>query len=116
MENAVDDFPAKDHDSAGRQRTQSQGRPADKHGRRCDHESDHKDGAQNLFEATTRYVRQDEELHAVLDVEGLRVADPHATDVGVLIAHIGIACQRHAGDIVFSLDLRLWMVVKYVFY
>ena len=116
MENAVDDFPAKNHDGAGRQRTQSQRRPSDKHGRRCDHEADHKDGAQNFLDAPTRYVRQDEELHTVLDVKDLRVADPHTTDVGVLIAHVDIACQRHAGDIIFRLDFRLWMVVKYVFY
>ena len=116
MENAVDDFTAEDHDGTGRQSPQGQGRPSGKHMRGRDHEADHKHGAQNLFEAPTRYVRQDEELHAVLDVKGLRVADPHTANISVLIAHVDIAGQRHASDIIFRLDLRLWMVVKYVFY
>ena len=116
MENAVDDFPAEDHDGTGRQGPQGQRRPGREHMRGRNHETDHEDGAQDFLKAPTRYVRQDEELHAVLDVKGLRVADPHAADVGVLIAHVDIACQRHAGNIVFSLDLRLWMVVEYVFY
>ena len=83
---------------------------------RRNHEPDSKYGPEYFLKAATRYVRQDEELHAVLDVKCLRVADPHAADVGVLIAHVDVSCQRHAGNIVFSLDLRLWMVVEYVFY